>query len=86
MATSPHGLTATFDSVDSDPTVNHDAEVMSIVAVFSSLSLVALTLRLLARRIKRVGFDWDDYLVVASWVCMCPHPTYSEFHSSKLRL
>lgn len=68
MASTPQGLTAKFDS---NPTINHDAEIMSIVAVFSSLSLVALTLRLLARRIKRVGLDWDDYLVMASWVCLC---------------
>ena len=67
MATTPQGLTASFDT---DPTVNHNAEIISIVAVFSSLSLVALGLRLMARRIKRVGFDWDDYLVIAAWVCI----------------
>ena len=77
MATTPQGLTATFDS---DPTINHDAEIISVVAVFSSLSLVALSLRLLSRRIKRVGLDWDDYLVVASWVCICSWPAWSQSH------
>ena len=70
MASTPQDLAASFDS---DPTINHNAEIMSIVAVFTTLSLVALTLRLMARRIKRVGFDWDDYLVIASWVCFCPY-------------
>ena len=67
MAATPQGLSASFDS---DPTINHDAEIISIVSVFSTLSVVALALRLLSRRIKRVGFDWDDYLVVAAWVCI----------------
>lgn len=77
MATTPQGLTAAFDS---DPTINHDAEIISVVAVFSSLSLVALSLRLLSRRIKRVGLDWDDYLVVASWVCIFSWPAWSQSH------
>ena len=67
MAATPQGLSASFDS---DPTINHEAEIVSIVTVFSSLSVVALALRLLSRRIKRVGFDWDDYLVIAAWVCI----------------
>ena len=67
MAATPQGLSASFNS---DPTINHEAEIVSIVTVFSSLSLVALALRLLSRRIKRVGFDWDDYLVIAAWVCI----------------
>ena len=77
MATTPQGLTAIFDS---DPTINHDAEIISIVAVFSSLSLLTLTLRLISRRIKRVRLDWDDYLVVASWVCISTGPPMSESH------
>ena len=73
MATTPQGLSASFDS---DPTINHDAEIISIVTVFSTLSVVALALRLMARRIKRVGFDWDDYLVVAAWVCILSRSTW----------
>ena len=75
MATTPQGLSASFDS---DPTVNHDAVIISIVTVFSSLSVVALTLRLMSRRIKRVDFDWDDYLVVAAWVCISFRSTLIE--------
>lgn len=77
MATTPQGLSALFDS---DPTINHNAEIISIVTVFSSLSLVALALRLISRRIKRVGFDWDDYLVVAAWVCI---PKWSTLFQSR---
>lgn len=77
MASTPGGLTATFDS---DPTINHDAEIISIVVVFSSLSLAALTLRLMSRRLKHVNLDWDDYLVVASWVCICLPSPLSELH------
>ena len=76
MAATPQGLSASFNS---DPTVNHDAEIISIVTVFSSLSVVALALRLLSRRIKRVGFDWDDYLVVAAWVCISLRLTSMDF-------
>lgn len=76
MATTPQGLSAIFDS---DPTINHDGEIISIVTVFSSLSLIALALRLISRRIKRVGFDWDDYLVVAAWVCISTGSTLFEF-------
>ena len=75
MAATPQGLSAAFDS---DPTINHNGEIISIVAVFSSLSVVALALRLISRRIKRVGFDWDDYLVVAAWVCISTKSTSSE--------
>lgn len=74
MGSTPQGLTATFDT---DPTISHDTEVISIVAVFSSLSLVALTLRLMSRQLKRIGLDWDDYLVVASWVCICSRTRFS---------
>lgn len=77
MALTSQGLTATFDT---DPTINHDAEIISIVAVFSGLSLVALTLRLMSRRLKHVRLDWDDYLVVASWVCISLRPTFLELH------
>ena len=75
MATTPQGLSASFDS---DPTINHAAEIISIVTVFSSLSVVALALRLMSRRIKRVGFDWDDYLVVAAWVSISLRSTLIE--------
>lgn len=77
MASTPHDLTAEFNS---DPTINHDAEIISIVAIFTSLSFVALTLRLMSRRLKHIGLDWDDYLVVASWVCIYLRPTFSQFH------
>ena len=82
MAATPQNLAATFDS---DPTVNHEAEIISIVAAFSCLSLVALTLRLLSRRLKRVGLDWDDYLVIASWVGVSLRPTRCQ-NSTDLKL
>ena len=47
---------------------NHDFEITSVVACFSALSLVALSLRLMSKRVKRVGFDHDDYLAIISWV------------------
>ena len=47
---------------------NHDALIISIVTIFSVLSFSALIMRLASKRIKRVGLDWDDYLVITSWV------------------
>ena len=46
---------------------NHDRQIISVIAVFSAFSFTALILRLVSKRIKRVAFDYDDYLVIISW-------------------
>lgn len=65
MAT-PQSLTASHDPVSANE--NHNAEIVSITAVFVALSLTALTLRILSRHLKRVQLYYDDYLVIAAWV------------------
>lgn len=49
---------------------NHDAQIHTIVAVFSTLSLIALILRLMSRKLKRVVYHYDDYLAIAAWVIL----------------
>ena len=50
------------------PTNNHDAEIISIVAVFLTFSLITILLRLMSRRFKHVKLYYDDYLAIAAWV------------------
>lgn len=47
---------------------NFDNEIITTVAVSSALSLTAVFLRLMSRRIKRVALSYDDYLIVFAWV------------------
>ena len=54
----------------SSPIVNHDAQIISTVAILCSLSVVALGLRLLSRRLRKMKLQLDDYLVLAAWVLM----------------
>lgn len=57
---------ASFPQQDS-LNANHDRQIVSIIAVFSSFSFIALILRLASKRLKRVAFDYDDYLAIVSW-------------------
>ena len=50
--------------------VNRNGEIISVTVIFTSLSLTALCLRLLSRRLKRVNLHYDDYLIIAAWVCL----------------
>lgn len=43
---------------------NYDDEIIITVAVSSALSLIAVCLRLMSRRIKRVALSYDDYLII----------------------
>lgn len=47
---------------------NDDAKIITTVAVCSALSLIAVSLRLASRRIKRITMGYDDYLIVFAWV------------------
>ena len=47
---------------------NHDVEIWAIFIVFSVLSLITLSLRLMSRRIKHLSYYYDDYLAIAAWV------------------
>ena len=49
---------------------NHDSQIYAVVACFSALSFIALTLRLMSKRMKGVKFYYDDYLAIISWVHM----------------
>ena len=62
---------ANFKAVPSHDSVpNHDSQIIAIVACFTILSLIALGLRLVSRRINRISFNYDDYLAIVSWVHM----------------
>lgn len=45
------------------------ATVYVIAIVFSLLALAATILRFHARNIKKVGFSWDDYVIIPALVC-----------------
>ena len=45
-----------------------DIEIITTVAISSALSLLAVILRLMSWRIKRVALSYDDYLTVFAWV------------------
>ena len=47
---------------------NHNAQLIAVPAVFVTLSLVALMLRIYSRRLKRVPLYYDDYFAIGSWV------------------
>lgn len=49
---------------------NHNGSIYTATAVFSTLSLIALVLRLMSRRLKKITFYYDDYLAVAAWVTL----------------
>lgn len=47
---------------------NHDAEVITIVAVFTTLALIATILRLTSRHLKQVAVGIDDLLIIVGLV------------------
>ncbi|KAL8933849.1 MAG: hypothetical protein Q9216_006187 [Gyalolechia sp. 2 TL-2023] len=47
---------------------NEVGTVYAIAIVFSLLALVATALRFYARNIKKVGFSWDDYVIIPALV------------------
>ena len=47
---------------------NHDHLIYAIVSIFSILSTIALAMRLFSKYLKGVRVDYDDYLVIISWV------------------
>ena len=55
---------AQSDSLDA----NHDRLIISIVAVFSVLACLALTSRLVSKRLKKAGLGYDDYMAIGAWV------------------
>ena len=55
-------------------------EMYALSVLLTLLALLAVLLRLHARRIKRVEFAWDDYLIVLALVSCLPR-----FHIFGLR-
>lgn len=47
---------------------NHDAEVITIVAVFTTLALIATILRLTSRHLKQVAVGIDDLLIIVGLI------------------
>lgn len=47
---------------------DYNAKIFTTVAVSSALSLFAVILRLMSRKIKCVALSYDDYLIVFAWV------------------
>lgn len=47
---------------------NHDHLFIAVASIFVALSFSALIMRLASKRIKRTALDYDDYLVILSWV------------------
>ena len=47
---------------------NHDAELLSVIIVFSFLAIAAVNLRLISRRLKEVAIGLDDMLIVSGLV------------------
>ena len=44
-------------------------ELRALQIAMIALSTVAVTLRIVSRKISRVGWWWDDGLAIFSWVC-----------------
>lgn len=51
-----------------DLSANHDAEIISILVVFTVLALIAYVLRVMSRRMKRVPIGIDDVLLTIALV------------------
>ena len=47
---------------------NVSTSVLVLLVIFMALSIVAVALRLISRRIARTKLWWDDYFVIASLV------------------
>ena len=62
-------MASSTENQPADP--NHDSEIIAVVASFSALSLVALSLRLTSKRMKGAHFYYDDYLAIIAWVHIC---------------
>lgn len=43
---------------------NHDAQLLTVIIVFTFLAIAAVILRLISRRLKKVAIGIDDILVV----------------------
>ena len=43
---------------------NHDAQLLTVIIVFTLLAIAAVILRLISRRLKKVAVGIDDMLVV----------------------
>lgn len=54
---------------------NHDVKIITICAVFTFLSLLAIIARLASRSIKHVKFEVDDVLLCTAWVRNFPAPS-----------
>ena len=48
---------------------NQGPQLLPVFIIFTILPVIALCLRLLARRITRMNLWWDDYLIVFASVC-----------------
>lgn len=51
--------------------------IIAETAAFTVLSAIFLGLRLYCKVIRRRGFWWDDYVLIAAWVSF---HIYSSFH------
>ena len=47
---------------------DQESHLLPIFIVFSTLPLIAVTLRILARRTKQMNLWWDDYLILVASV------------------
>lgn len=63
-----------------DPTANHDAEIISISVVFTTLSLLSVIARLTSRKMLHSTFGADDILLLCSWVHIFPEKILHELN------
>lgn len=47
---------------------NHDTEVLAVVIVFATLSVVAMVLRVISRRMKKNRLGVEDFLITLTLV------------------
>ncbi len=55
-----------------DPTDSRGPYINSSIWVLQGLAGLFLALRVYCKFLRRRGFWWDDYLLIAGWVCTCP--------------
>ena len=79
MASLPPGVTPEKLALLKQKDENHDAEVYTVVAVFTTLAVFATILRLTSRHMKKVAVGIDDVLIVIGLVGrfghVCPRPS-----------
>ncbi len=49
---------------------NHNTLIYTISIVFAALSTICLSLRLIAKAMRKNPYTIDDWLLVAAWVCL----------------